>query len=201
MVASRREGYDDPWRYYPGYDSSFDDEGRRRDPYADDFDRRSVHSEQSAHSVHSSHSRRSSFSSRSQQVCVDLIVPVYVSVCLWMWMCITNFFFIQSQVYRSQPDLVSAAYDATGTTLPADYTYSQYPNPSDTVDYSQIPYSTDNTWTAPEQRKYYTKHNVHHNVALNVGIFFWATAFSVFIINFPQNTTHFSGLLIDTMFF
>uniref|UniRef100_A0A672RMA9 Protein transport protein sec16 n=1 Tax=Sinocyclocheilus grahami TaxID=75366 RepID=A0A672RMA9_SINGR len=123
MVASRKEGYDDPWRYYPGYDSSFDDECRRRDPYTDDFDRRSVHSEQSAHSVHSSHSRRSSFSSRSQQ----------------------------SQVYRSQPDLVSAAYDATGTTLPADYTYNQYPNPSDTVDYSQIPYSSDNTWTAQEQ--------------------------------------------------
>ncbi len=79
MVASRREGSDDPWQYYPGYDSSFD-ECRRRDPHADDFDRRSVHSEQSAHSVHSSHSRRSSFSSRSQQVCVDLIVPVYVSV-------------------------------------------------------------------------------------------------------------------------
>uniref|UniRef100_A0A8C1HMZ0 Protein transport protein sec16 n=1 Tax=Cyprinus carpio carpio TaxID=630221 RepID=A0A8C1HMZ0_CYPCA len=102
----RKEGYDDPWRYYPGYDSSFDDECRRRDPYVDDFDRRSVHSEHS-------------FSSR--------------------------------QVYRSQPDLVNAAYDATGMTFPADYTYSQYPNPSDTVDYSQIPYSTDNTWTAPEQ--------------------------------------------------
>ncbi|XP_016325632.1 protein transport protein Sec16A-like isoform X2 [Sinocyclocheilus anshuiensis] len=118
-----REGYDDPWRYYPGYDSSFDDDYRRRDPYADDFDRRSVHSERSAHSVHSSHSQHSSFSSRSQQ----------------------------SQVYRSQPDLVSATYDTTGTTLPADYTYSQYPNPSDTADYSQISYSTDNTWTAPEQ--------------------------------------------------
>uniref|UniRef100_A0A8C1L022 Protein transport protein sec16 n=1 Tax=Cyprinus carpio TaxID=7962 RepID=A0A8C1L022_CYPCA len=107
MAASRKEGYDDPWRYYPGYDSSFDDECRRREPYVDDFDRRSVHSEHS----------------RSQQ----------------------------SQVYRSQPDLVNAAYDATGMTFPADYTYSQYPNPSDTVDYSQIPYSTDNTWTAPEQ--------------------------------------------------
>ncbi|KAK7143113.1 hypothetical protein R3I93_014318 [Phoxinus phoxinus] len=119
-----REGYDDPWRYYPGYDSSFDDDSRRRDPYADEFDRRSVHSEQSAHSVHSSHSRRSSFSSRSQQ----------------------------SQVYRSQPDLVSAAYDTTGTTLPVDYTYSQYPNPSDTANYSQIPYNpADNTWTATEQ--------------------------------------------------
>lgn len=68
----RKEGYDDQWRYYPGYDSSFDDDYRRRgDIYNDDFDRRSVHSEQSAHSVHSSrshHSRRSSFSSRSQQV-------------------------------------------------------------------------------------------------------------------------------------
>ncbi|XP_052443365.1 protein transport protein Sec16A isoform X1 [Carassius gibelio] len=121
-LNSRREDYDVPWRYYPWYDSSFD-ECRGRDRNADDFDRRSIHSEQSAHSVRSSHSRRSSFSSRSQQ----------------------------SQVYRSQPDLVSAAYDATGTTLPVDYTYSQYPNPSDTVDYSQIPYSSDNTWTAPEQ--------------------------------------------------
>uniref|UniRef100_A0A3P8U3E5 Protein transport protein sec16 n=1 Tax=Amphiprion percula TaxID=161767 RepID=A0A3P8U3E5_AMPPE len=76
-------GYEDQWRYYPGYDASFDDEYRRRgEMYGDDFDRRSVHSEQSAHSVrssHSHHSRRSSFSSRSQQ----------------------------SQVYRSQPDLVS----------------------------------------------------------------------------------------------
>uniref|UniRef100_A0A8D3BJL6 Protein transport protein sec16 n=1 Tax=Scophthalmus maximus TaxID=52904 RepID=A0A8D3BJL6_SCOMX len=64
-------GYDDQWRYYPGYDPSFDDEYQRRaEVYADEFDRRSVHSEQSAHSVHSSqshHSRRSSFSSRSQQ--------------------------------------------------------------------------------------------------------------------------------------
>uniref|UniRef100_A0A8C2AIM2 Protein transport protein sec16 n=1 Tax=Cyprinus carpio TaxID=7962 RepID=A0A8C2AIM2_CYPCA len=104
-------GYDDQWRYYPGYDSSFDDDYRRRDQYPDDFDRRSVHSEQSAHSVHSSQSQHSGFSSRSQQV----------------------------------------SYDTTGTTLPADYTYSQYPNPSDNADYSQIPYSTDNTWTAPEQ--------------------------------------------------
>uniref|UniRef100_A0A8C3G8B7 Protein transport protein sec16 n=1 Tax=Cyclopterus lumpus TaxID=8103 RepID=A0A8C3G8B7_CYCLU len=67
-----KEGYDDQWQYYPGYDASFDDDYRRRgEAYADDFDRRSVHSEQSAHSVHSSqshHSRRSSFSSRSQQV-------------------------------------------------------------------------------------------------------------------------------------
>uniref|UniRef100_A0A671QG39 Protein transport protein sec16 n=1 Tax=Sinocyclocheilus anshuiensis TaxID=1608454 RepID=A0A671QG39_9TELE len=81
LAREAKDGYDDPWRYYPGYDSSFDDECRRRDPYADDFDRRSVHSEQSAHSVHSSHSRRSSFSSRSQQVCVKMIIN-HFSLCL-----------------------------------------------------------------------------------------------------------------------
>ena len=77
--SCRREGYDDPWRYYPGYDSSFDDDYRRqRDAYGEELDRRSLHSEQSAHSIHSSHShhsRRSSFSSRSQQVCL--------CVCVW----------------------------------------------------------------------------------------------------------------------
>ncbi|XP_061657859.1 protein transport protein Sec16A isoform X3 [Syngnathoides biaculeatus] len=125
--ASRKEGYEDQWRYYPGYDSSFDDDYRRRggDAYNDDFDRRSVHSEQSAHSVHSSHShrsRRSSFSSRSQ---------------------------------RSQPDLVSAVYDATASTLAADY-YGQYPNQTDaSQNYGQYLYQTeytaDSTWITPEQ--------------------------------------------------
>ncbi|XP_072518719.1 protein transport protein Sec16A isoform X2 [Salminus brasiliensis] len=122
QYPSRPEGYDDPWRYYPGYDSSFDDDYRRRDPYADEFDRRSVHSEQSAHSVHSSHSRRSSFSSRSQQ----------------------------SQVYRSQPDLVAASYEATATTLPVDYSYGQFPDQTDTQTYNQYN-ATETTWTAPEQ--------------------------------------------------
>uniref|UniRef100_A0A671XH12 Protein transport protein sec16 n=1 Tax=Sparus aurata TaxID=8175 RepID=A0A671XH12_SPAAU len=125
----RKEGYDDQWRYYPGYDASFDDDYRRRGEMfaGDDFDRRSVHSEQSAHSVHSSHShhsRRSSFSSRSQQ----------------------------SQVYRSQPDLVSAVYDNTSSTLAVDYSYGQYPNPADAShNYSQYPYPTESTWIAPEQ--------------------------------------------------
>ncbi|CAF89606.1 unnamed protein product, partial [Tetraodon nigroviridis] len=128
--SSRKEGYDDQWRYYPGYDSSFDDDYRRRgESYNDDFDRRSVHSEQSAHSVHSSrshHSRRSSFSSRSQQ----------------------------SQVYRSQPDLVSAVYDTTSSTLAVDYSYAQYPAQNDvSQNYYGYPseYTTDSTWTAPEQ--------------------------------------------------
>ncbi|XP_036444223.1 protein transport protein Sec16A isoform X3 [Colossoma macropomum] len=122
QYPSRPENYDDPWRYYPGYDSSFDDDCRRRDPYADEFDRRSVHSERSAHSVHSAHSRRSSFSSRSQQ----------------------------SQVYRSQPDLVAASYDATATTLPVDYSYGQFPDQTDAQGYSQYN-ATETTWTAPEQ--------------------------------------------------
>ncbi|KAG7241191.1 hypothetical protein INR49_025934 [Caranx melampygus] len=133
MYPARKDGYDDQWRYYPGYDPSFDDDYHRRgDMYGDDFDRRSVHSEQSAHSVHSSHShhsRRSSFSSRSQQ----------------------------SQAYRSQPDLVSAVYDTTSSTLAVDYSYSsQYPNPGDaTQNYSQYMYPSeypaDSTWIAPEQ--------------------------------------------------
>uniref|UniRef100_A0A3B5KTS7 Protein transport protein sec16 n=1 Tax=Xiphophorus couchianus TaxID=32473 RepID=A0A3B5KTS7_9TELE len=131
-LPHRKDGYDDQWQYYPGYDRSFDDDNvRGRDPYGDDFDRRSVHSEQSAHSVHSStshHSRRSSFSSRSQQ----------------------------SQVYRSQPDLVSAVYDTTQSTLPVDYSYGQYPNQTDaTQNYSQYmypsEYTADSTWIAPEQ--------------------------------------------------
>lgn len=132
QYPSRKEGYDDQWKYYPGYDRSFDDENiRGRDAYGDDFDRRSVHSERSAHSVRSStshHSRQSSFSSRSQQ----------------------------SQVYRSQPDLVSAVYDATQTTLPVDYSYSQYPNQTDaSQNYSQYiypsEYTADSTWIAPEE--------------------------------------------------
>ncbi|XP_047425251.1 protein transport protein Sec16A isoform X2 [Mugil cephalus] len=129
MYPARKEGYDDQWRYYPGYDASFDDDYHRRgDAYGDDFDRRSVHSEQSAHSVrssHSHHSRRSSFSSRSQQ----------------------------SQVYTSQPDLV---YDTTASTLAVDYSYAQYPNQTDaSQNYSQYlypaEYTADSTWVAPEQ--------------------------------------------------
>uniref|UniRef100_A0A669B8W3 Protein transport protein sec16 n=1 Tax=Oreochromis niloticus TaxID=8128 RepID=A0A669B8W3_ORENI len=127
----RKTGYEDQWQYYPGYDASFDEDYRRQgDAYGDDFDRRSVHSEQSVHSVHSSHShhsRRSSFSSRSQQ----------------------------SQVYRSQPDLVSAAYDNTSSTLAVDYSYGQYPDQTDAShNYSQYypsGYTTESTWIAPEQ--------------------------------------------------
>ncbi|XP_048821727.1 protein transport protein Sec16A isoform X5 [Lagopus muta] len=69
--SNRHDRYEDRWRYDPRFTGSFDDETEPpRDPYGDEFDRRSVHSEHSGHSLrssHSVHSHRSSFSSRSQQ--------------------------------------------------------------------------------------------------------------------------------------
>ncbi|KAM7093854.1 protein transport protein Sec16A isoform 1-T5 [Molossus nigricans] len=69
--ADRPERYDDPWRYDPRFTGSFDDDPEpHRDPYGDDVDRRSVHSEHSGQSLHSApsvHSRHSSFSAHSQQ--------------------------------------------------------------------------------------------------------------------------------------
>ncbi|XP_065709599.1 protein transport protein Sec16A isoform X5 [Patagioenas fasciata] len=73
--GSRYDRYEDNWRYDPRFAGSFDDESEpHRDPYGDDFDRRSVHSEHSGHSLRSSrsvHSHQSSFSSRSQQPFTD----------------------------------------------------------------------------------------------------------------------------------
>ncbi|RXM94448.1 Molybdopterin synthase catalytic subunit [Acipenser ruthenus] len=125
----QREGYDDRWQYDPRYDSSFDDENAHpRDPYGDEYDRRSVHSEQSAHSVHSSHSqqsRRSSFSSRSQQ----------------------------SQVYRSQQDLVTAGYEAPSQpAAPADYSYGQYTdNVGGHQGFTDYQYPAETGWQSVEQ--------------------------------------------------
>ncbi|XP_054583178.1 protein transport protein Sec16A [Eptesicus fuscus] len=69
--ADRPERYDDPWRYDPRFTGSFDDDPEpHRDPYGDDVDRRSVHSEHSGQSLRSApsvHSRHSSFSAHSQQ--------------------------------------------------------------------------------------------------------------------------------------
>nr|XP_055181153.1 protein transport protein Sec16A isoform X8 [Nyctereutes procyonoides] len=60
--GDRTERYDDPWRYDPRFTGSFDDDPEpHRDPYGEDVDRRSVHSERSAQSL------RSSFSSHSRQ--------------------------------------------------------------------------------------------------------------------------------------
>lgn len=67
--SSRPERYDDPWKYDPRFTGSFDDDPEpHRDPYGDDADRRSVHSEHSAQSLRSAPSRHSSFSAHSQQV-------------------------------------------------------------------------------------------------------------------------------------
>lgn len=65
--------------------------------------------------------------------------------------------FLQSQVYRNQPDPVSAAYDTTVSTLAAEYSYGPYPHQTDASQnyYSLYPaeYNADTTWSAPEQRK------------------------------------------------
>ncbi|XP_078281992.1 protein transport protein Sec16A isoform X3 [Rhinoraja longicauda] len=126
--GDRRNGYEELWQYDPRYDSSFD-ESSRRDPYPDEFDRRSTHSEHSAHSVLSSHSvrsRRSSFSSQSQQ----------------------------SQVYRSQQDLaVPFEQPITQTTIAADYTYGQYSENPGQANYSdyQYGYPAETGWQPVER--------------------------------------------------
>ncbi|XP_010607168.1 protein transport protein Sec16A isoform X3 [Fukomys damarensis] len=61
----RPEKGDDHWRYDPRFTGSFDDDAEpHRDPYGEEVDRRSVHSEHSARSLPS---RRSSLSSHSHQ--------------------------------------------------------------------------------------------------------------------------------------
>uniref|UniRef100_UPI00398EC388 protein transport protein Sec16A-like n=1 Tax=Pristiophorus japonicus TaxID=55135 RepID=UPI00398EC388 len=122
----RRNGCEDLWQYDPRYDASFD-ECSRRDPYADEFDRRSTHSEHSAHSVLSSHSvrsRHSSFSSQSRQ----------------------------SQVYRSQQDL-AGPYEAPGQAIAADYTYNQYSENTVHPGYSdyQYGYPAETGWQPVEK--------------------------------------------------
>lgn len=67
-----------------------------------------------------------------------------------------GFLSLQSQVYRSQPDLVSAVYDTTSSTLAVDYSYGQYPAQNDvSQNYYGYPseYPADSTWITPEQRK------------------------------------------------
>uniref|UniRef100_A0A803SKK4 Protein transport protein sec16 n=1 Tax=Anolis carolinensis TaxID=28377 RepID=A0A803SKK4_ANOCA len=121
--------YEDHWRYDPRFAGSFDEDLEpRRDPYGDDFDRRSVHSEHSGHSLHSSHSihsRHSSFSSRSQQ----------------------------SQLYRSNHDLTAGAYEADHqpASLHTEYSCGAYPpyiNPPSLADYN---HSAQAAWPTVEQ--------------------------------------------------
>nr|XP_047907228.1 protein transport protein Sec16A isoform X6 [Anser cygnoides] len=128
--GNRHDRYEDHWRYDPRFTGSFDDEAEpHRDPYGDEFDRRSVHSEHSAHSLrssHSVHSHRSSFSSRSQQ----------------------------SQLYRSNHDLTANAYEtaAQAVSLHADYTYGGYaPNFGGQQPFTDYGYPAETGWSTVEQ--------------------------------------------------
>nr|XP_020650457.1 protein transport protein Sec16A [Pogona vitticeps] len=123
--GNSHDRYEDHWRYDPRFAGSFDEDLEpRRDPYGDEFDRRSVHSEHSGHSLHSSrsvHSRQSSFSSRSQQ----------------------------SQLYRSNHDLTAPTYDGEhpAASLHAEY-YPHYMNPPSLADYN---HSAQTAWSTMEQ--------------------------------------------------
>lgn len=128
--GNRHDRYDDRWRYDPRFTGSFDDDAEpHRDPYGDEFDRRSVHSEHSGHSLrssHSVHSHRSSFSSRSQQ----------------------------SQLYRSNHDLTANAYETTAqaVSLHTDYPYGGYaPNFDGQQPFTDYGYSTETGWSAVDQ--------------------------------------------------
>uniref|UniRef100_A0A8C9G8Y2 Protein transport protein sec16 n=1 Tax=Pavo cristatus TaxID=9049 RepID=A0A8C9G8Y2_PAVCR len=128
--SNRHDRYEDRWRYDPRFTGSFDDETEpHRDPYGDEFDRRSVHSEHSGHSLrssHSVHSHRSSFSSRSQQ----------------------------SQLYRSNHDLTANAYETTAqaVSLHTEYPYGGYaPTFDGQQPFTDYGYSTETGWPAVDQ--------------------------------------------------
>ncbi|XP_041908098.1 protein transport protein Sec16A [Corvus kubaryi] len=128
--GSRNDRYEDNWRYDPRFTGSFDDDSEpHRDPYGDEFDRRSVHSEHSGHSLRSSrsvHSHQSSFSSRSQQ----------------------------SQLYRSNHDLTGNAYEtpAQAVSLRADYPYGGYdPSFDGQQPFTDYGYPAETGWSAVEQ--------------------------------------------------
>ncbi|XP_075295487.1 protein transport protein Sec16A isoform X6 [Opisthocomus hoazin] len=128
--GNRHDRYEDNWRYDPRFTGSFDDESEpHRDPYGDEFDRRSVHSEHSGHSLRSSrsvHSHRSSFSSRSQQ----------------------------SQLYRSNHDLTVNTYETTAqaVSLHTDYPYGGYAaNFDGQQPFTDYGYATETGWSAVEQ--------------------------------------------------
>ncbi|XP_037347646.1 protein transport protein Sec16A isoform X7 [Talpa occidentalis] len=127
--GDRPEKGDDHWRYDPRFAGSFDDDPEpRRDPYGEEADRRSVHSEHSAQSLHSAaslHSRRSSFSSHSQQ----------------------------SQVYRSH-HVSASAYEAPAPpgSFHGDYPYGAYRgNFGSAQGFPEYGYGADANWPAMEQ--------------------------------------------------
>uniref|UniRef100_A0A8C8ZXU0 Protein transport protein sec16 n=1 Tax=Prolemur simus TaxID=1328070 RepID=A0A8C8ZXU0_PROSS len=127
--GDRPEKSDDPWRYDPRFTGSFDDDPEpHRDPYGEEADRRSIHSEHSARSLRSAHSlpsRRSSLSSHSHQ----------------------------SQIYRSH-NVTAGSYEAP---LPpgsfrGDYAYGTYGTTFHGAQhFPDCGYPTDSGWSAVEQ--------------------------------------------------
>ncbi|XP_058301093.1 protein transport protein Sec16A isoform X11 [Hylobates moloch] len=127
--GDRPEKRDNNWRYDPRFTGSFDDDpDPHRDPYGEEVDRRSVHSEHSARSLHSAHSlasRRSSLSSHSHQ----------------------------SQIYRSH-NVAAGSYEAL---LPpgsfhGDFAYGTYrSNFSSGPGFPEYGYPADTVWPAMEQ--------------------------------------------------
>nr|XP_054514542.1 protein transport protein Sec16A isoform X16 [Pan troglodytes] len=127
--GDRPEKRDNNWRYDPRFTGSFDDDpDPHRDPYGEEVDRRSLHSEHSARSLHSAHSlasRRSSLSSHSHQ----------------------------SQIYRSH-NVAAGSYEAP---LPpgsfhGDFAYGTYrSNFSSGPGFPEYGYPADTVWPAMEQ--------------------------------------------------
>uniref|UniRef100_A0A2K5EIJ7 Protein transport protein sec16 n=1 Tax=Aotus nancymaae TaxID=37293 RepID=A0A2K5EIJ7_AOTNA len=127
--GDRPEKRDSNWRYDPRFTGSFDDDpDPHRDPYGEEVDRHSVHSEQSARSLHSTHSlasHRSSLSSHSRQ----------------------------SQIYRSH-NMTASSYEAP--LLPGsfhgDFAYGPYrSNFSSGPGFPEYGYPADTAWPAVEQ--------------------------------------------------
>lgn len=127
--SDRPEKCDDHWRYDPRFTGSFDDDAEiHRDPYGEEADRRSIHSEHSARSLRSTHSlpsRRSSLSSHSHQ----------------------------SQIYRSH-HVTGGSFEAPHApgSFHGDYAYGTYAsNFSGAHGFPEYSYPADTSWPAVEQ--------------------------------------------------
>ncbi|XP_059116334.1 protein transport protein Sec16A isoform X7 [Peromyscus eremicus] len=127
--SDRPEKCDDHWRYDPRFTGSFDDDTElHRDPYGEEVDRRSIHSEHSARSLHSTHSLpscRSSLSSHSHQ----------------------------SQIYRSH-NVTGGSFEAPHApgSFHGDYAYGTYAsNFSGAHGFPEYSYPADTSWPTVEQ--------------------------------------------------
>ncbi|XP_021496771.1 protein transport protein Sec16A isoform X6 [Meriones unguiculatus] len=127
--SDRPEKCDDHWRYDPRFTGSFDDDTElHRDPYGEEVDGRSIHSEHSARSLRSTHSlpsRRSSLSSHSHQ----------------------------SQIYRSH-NVIGGSFEAPHApgSFHGDYAYGTYASHfSGAHGFPEYNYPADTSWPAVEQ--------------------------------------------------